>query len=312
MIHITLKPMPIPMHPLPSHDTRSTESYHDRYAMADRCSKHWSSIEFTIYHGVCTATKSEQQIFDDFMLHERHPAKWQLHHQDCACDYGSPRRQRLDVQLLRSCRQIYLEARHVPWVDNTFSFSRPKALEGFLKMIDHDNATLIKNLHLSLNLRELDIDMEPSFDTTFNPILVRQFCNLQSLHLCIDQNFWGADDYLYMRGYREGRCDWFLHLLQLQSLPLKLVTVVLTDSRFTGNINHEGLPPDAYGKWRWTPKEKKVFAEHLRARLLDPNGAQGVDQVHLTQPAVGSSNICPECTYFMGLKILAARRRKRN
>ena len=66
---------------------------------------------------------------------------------------------RMNINLLHTCRQIYDEARFIPYSINTFSFNTPRNLRAFIHLLNRRSVNLnqaIRSLHIDLAYNNYD------------------------------------------------------------------------------------------------------------------------------------------------------------
>jgi hypothetical protein len=171
------------------------------------------------------------------------------------------------LQLLRTCRQIYLEASRVLWTTNTFSFDNPKSLRMFMKDRKTAQKQLLKKLHLDMAWHRRD--QKRDWGKTLTLSLVRSLKGLRTLYLYIEQCL------LNQASNIENKPDWetnilsdsyFQQIMKLKMLPLETVTVNITNGPSLHYLIDEGLPI-------WPSTGRTEWAEKLKGQLLDPEGA---------------------------------------
>jgi hypothetical protein len=170
------------------------------------------------------------------------------------------------LQVLRTCRQIYLEASRVLWATNTFSFNRPETLKAFMNDRKTAQKQLLKNLHLDMkwHMKQDKRAWEKALTLT----LVRSLKGLRAVHLrigqcvldensCFHRNPTGGEDLLNTSPFEE--------IMKFKILPLETVTVNLVNGPFTRR--------DGNGDLQWPLARRVKYAERLESQLLDPEGA---------------------------------------
>ena len=169
------------------------------------------------------------------------------------------------LQVLRSCRQIYLEASRTLWTTNTFSFSDPDVLKRFMNDRKVTQKQLLKKLHL--DIRWLSRGQKRAWERALTLTLVRSLKSLRKVDLYIEQGIlnrnlqidsnpmFGSPDYL--------NDEFFVELMKLKILPLENVTV-----RITNGLLHSSYVEDP----QWPLAGRTEWAERLRSQLLDPEG----------------------------------------
>ncbi|KAL8690380.1 MAG: hypothetical protein Q9218_004159 [Villophora microphyllina] len=170
----------------------------------------------------------------------------------------------MHLTVLRSSRQIYVEANQVLWSTNTFSFTRPIPFNCFM---------MTRNIHQKRLIRKIRLEMEWNRDfyvigwIRSLPIgLVRSLTGLRTLRLQIVHNM-QADAYQNAAKdpkFPEGtfRCD---ALQKLSVLPLSAAEVAV---RASETMEIRSVPG------QWTARDRKETAGRLRAMLLNPRGAE--------------------------------------
>ncbi|KAI9707800.1 MAG: hypothetical protein M1836_000762 [Candelina mexicana] len=250
-------------------------------------------------HCVCDNEVSEQAIYEESMeMIEDCPYTSRVdscdeRHEGCHEDFYEELG-RIDPTILLTCRQVYQEARFIPFATNTFSFNEADHLSQFLSKLFPVQRNAIHGIHIDYILEE-NASFKP-WNDFFTVENVKSLKGLRRLHLCIEQRF-----HCEVEFYRHMREDayqdvFFQGFLKLQRLPLETVTVVMTDNEF-------GKYEDEYRAWkladmalhddethnddaeskelwavyerlqeqyRWTAADKRKFSEDMKARLLEP------------------------------------------
>jgi hypothetical protein len=169
------------------------------------------------------------------------------------------------LQLLRTCRQIYLEASRVLWTTNTFSFSSPGALKMFMNDRKTAQKQLLKNLHLDMAWHWNN--QKHNWEKALTMTLVRSLKGLKTFHLYIEQCLLNRDFTF------ADKPDWetdvlsdsyFAEIMKLKMLPLETVTVNIANGK--PYPHNEELPP-------WPLAGRTEWAERMKSQLLDPEGA---------------------------------------
>ncbi len=164
--------------------------------------------------------------------------------------------------VLRSCRQIYVEAKNILWTTNTFSFADATTFRRFIMTRTINQKRLIK----ILRLRMLSFE-EKKWNKALNMALVRSLSALRRLRLYIEYDvYWGDYEYAKSQNLLYGHnllygTSHFSGLKKLSTLPLNDVNIVVQHSRHM-SIDHG-----------WSEVERQEFAEGLRKILLNPKGA---------------------------------------
>ena len=172
------------------------------------------------------------------------------------------------LQVLRTCRQVYLEASRTLWTTNTFSFSDPDVLKRFMNDRKMAQKQLLKKLHL--DVRWLSRGQKRAWDRALTLTLVRSLKGLRKVDLYIEQDIlnrylqidsnpmFGSPDHL--------KDEFFVELMKLKILPLESVAVHIANGLLHPSYVDEGPQWPVAGRTKW--------AERLRSQLLDPDGAR--------------------------------------
>jgi hypothetical protein len=242
-------------------------------------------VEGAFRHSICTAKMSEQTAYDElvagraFVPADESPdfyvASCKKRHQDCklcgpypwGIDNENSQCLRVNLGVLGVCRQIYEEANHLLWSTNTFSFDDATSFNKFLQSLNPAQKRNLTSLHFNASIGgyyasayEWSVALKISY--------MNMLRSVQNLHLCFE-NAWarsfpdvgeeGDEDSDVVEAAIQRGIEPFL---RLRALPLKNVTVVLSDS-------HPKLPP---GTARWSLAEKLAYADDLRTQMLNPQG----------------------------------------
>jgi hypothetical protein len=193
-------------------------------------------------------------------------------------EYHNRKEHLLPVQLLRVCRQIYIEANPLLWSNNTLSFGRPSDFKDF--MADRIGAQKAHITHLHLDMSKVYPywpDSRPSSAASLG--IVKSLVGLRSLSVYVSD--WvihdklvrnvGDDETAQITEWKrlvEGHaCDELTHY---KILPLAKVMVLMTNSAAR---QHESpaIPNDSENWRRW---ERMKYAESIRQTILDAEGPQ--------------------------------------
>ena len=218
-------------------------------------------------HGICKAgiTKVEECERSN---RRSHTSKYVINnydnlHQDCA-DGG-----KLDLRLLGTCKQIYQEAKLIPYSTNIFSFSKALTFDRFMSSRLPNQLHAIGGLHFILVLSSME---GQKWNEGFVNPCVKSLTGLRTLHVCIKQKFEHLCSYKNMK---DGAYDAVNGLLILRCHPLSVVTVGFSDGNNSRRANGR-LPNPHMVRWgrletefRWTADQKRDYAEFLKTKLLE-------------------------------------------
>ena len=171
---------------------------------------------------------------------------------------------KLDLGVLRVCKQVYEEARLIPYAANTFSIREPSVFEAFTQQLLPVQIQCVRALHLDVDLISHyptlgwtcifeDYRSVGSTDNASRPL------KLHSLHLRLAQSSFDKWEIRCFRGV--GPDVWVGGFLQLQQCQLKHATVVMT--------YYEASDPEKEED-KLTGTEKRVYCEEIRRKLLGP------------------------------------------
>lgn len=203
------------------------------------------------------------QMIESVRAYQNQSPDSPLHHLSEIKDHVLP------VQVLRVCPQIYIEANPILWSTNTMSFHDRDHFHLWMSERIAAQKALITGLHLNFS-RQIWLTWD--LRASENLGIVKSLSALRSLHLYIEDDCPLSDTTQPPNDTRDIERWWQKREDSLGSsgsanyklLPLKNVTVLLTDIKHTG--------PD--GTWwagsreAWRLGERIKFAEAVRQRIL--------------------------------------------
>ena len=208
-------------------------------------------------HGYPDAASCDCPEYYSITCEERHSACG-INHKGWLVDYDENATQtRLDLRILRACRQIYREANHLLWTTNTFAFQEEVTFEKFMQCISPTHKSILSKLHIRLNYGDGTLRL---WKKVMRLSLINGLRGLRTLHLSLDQDV-GQGSQLLQHFHELSPEALTEPILRLRLLPLKHVTVILSDNRHMMN---------PLGKKHLTFHEKREIAEYLRNKLLNP------------------------------------------
>ena len=168
------------------------------------------------------------------------------------------RHEMMRLSVLRSCRQIYVEANNILWTSNTFSFADPTTFGRFMTTRTINQRRLIRSLRL-----QVEWAFNYRWKRCLSIALMRSLSALRCLRLNIEYKLMFADNYESAKSHNVLYItDCFTGLKRFSALPLTEVEI------FVENPKYE---PEDHG---WTKVDRQDFAEGLRKMLLNLEGAQ--------------------------------------
>lgn len=216
------------------------------------CPENQEDQKRTAYDGEILSIRSHQICHSNLHYEPIEPDKI---YEELSC-FG---REMVRLSVLRSCRQIYVEANNILWTTNTFSFADATTLKRFMMTRTINQKHSIKSIRLQM---EFGFYGYKEWNTALSMPLVRSLSGLRRLRLCIEHEmkvgsyaFAKSHNFLFATIYCEG-----LH--KVSTLPLTEVEIVVTNPKY---IPEHDL---------WTKADREDFAEGLRKILLNPKGAQ--------------------------------------
>ena len=266
---------------------------------------HIDKTKGRLSHQLCAAWTSEvraQTIFDAsqekwfaFETADRHMGcrshtKWL---QDCAlcrpyCKYLGSQSGTLETNMLRCCRQMYQEAKFVPYYANIFSFASAMSLYRFCQQTPEPYKTTIRSLHVNLIVfvggPRTRSDWELAFKTVATTLT-----GLKRLHISMELCP-GKENLPYEEPMPVEESYILNHVLLLGKLDLNLVTIVLSDSHFTHEW-YETQIKEREARERWTLAQKQEWSRYLRKALLHDEDRDS-DLASLKQEAAEQGRIC--------------------
>ena len=227
---------------------------------------------------ICRALISEEEAQENFENETVHPwyAPTNVRRHECCRtrkittpDEGEDQPKALSLGALRSCRQIYNEAHHIPYSANTLSFNNPRVLQSFVLSIASGNS----GNHLAV--RSLSIEVCPWFffeDPRWTSAVItcaKQLKALQKLNIEIHFDTWKSwpESPAQWDEPRNHRKDIFSSLAALRRLPLRIVTIIISDDHCEPSLDPLSFT-DLSRMDRWTLNKKKVWAHYIRGILL--------------------------------------------
>ena len=250
-------------------------------------------------HAICVATQSEQSAYDEFVSGDAHVPKGESpehyvapckkRHVACKMCGNGPMylleedrpALRVDLNMLGVCRQLYEEGNHLLWATNTFSFEDPRTFGKFFGSLNPAQKRKLARIHISADMIGFGSYGTTAYERArydnnyWGKVLKMANLNMlrgvQTLHLCLNQTLMYAFPRINTSADRKietAMKEDLETLLRLGALSTRHVTVIVSD-------DPRGLKQRlSWRDLRWTAVEKAEYAETIRARLLDPNGAE--------------------------------------
>lgn len=219
--------------------------------------KYWDTR--SLHTTICLSHLSSydaQAIFDKGQGGQWNAPTDMLIHKDCykGC---YPSNKSLSLGLLRTCRQVYHEAKYVPFSTNTFSFDVKYDLLRFLRFLEETQPRQILFLRsIHLHMKWYHGDMVESWNRDALPRIASTLVNLRHIHVHIESRL------MYDFGVYSETAK---AMQKLSVLPLDNVAVTIYDDCFEDG-------PDViphYGDiWLLSLSEKREWVRQVRTEVL--------------------------------------------
>ena len=178
---------------------------------------------------------------------------------------------RMDINLLHACRQIYNEARFIPYSTNMFSFDTSRILRAFVHLLVQRGVNVnsaIRSLHIDSNTASHDLR---GWTQAFNAV-TQHMTLLETIYLNVDQpvaplrwNIGAGAENIEKSLKPVADC-----LAVLGKTPAKSISIIVSD-RFRANSSSMDFmwAPTPWILQPWTVKEKRLWAEQVKLVLHD-------------------------------------------
>ena len=234
---------------------------------------------YELSHAICTERISEEQVQKDFDSADPDSVRWNIptiEYRHKICHKPPPEQKegtkpnQLSLTLLRSCRQIYLEAKTVHYTSNTFAVSCSNVLERFV------GARFRNKQHLAIRSLYLDFRIiHPGHINVWSDIitkgLLRRLKSVRCLYLNLTQLYCTCSVEVWSyEGSEMTECQGKM-FKEFRKLPLKKATLVIDDSAFSkpmGAFDEPFFHNEMEQQHRWTMKQKQIFSKEVRHALL--------------------------------------------
>ena len=209
-----------------------------------------------------------QEIFNNEMPDQWYDWDCPRRHGICHCRPFKNAPRSVRTTLLRTCRQLYNEAKYIPYSTNTFGFRSPEVLHNFISL------TLLHGTEHPLAIRSIMIEPRRvchQSDCEWEETLAltrRHFTKIEKLYVSFEQGRANAEDITSEQPWLDSRFKKMkAAVLQLDKLPIKHVTVVVDDlTAYEWLEAGASLMLDLV--WRWTLAEKQEWARDVKEKLL--------------------------------------------
>ena len=179
---------------------------------------------------------------------------------------------RMNINLLHTCRQIYNEARFIPYSTNTFSFDTPRNLRAFIHLLTQKGANLnqaIRILHINVATTYGNTDLRAW--TQALKAVVQHMTLLEKVYVNLDQ--WPTWPTISVD--RERYIDAMQPVLNCLAILGKTSTpsieIIVSDQHLSNKFGGSAaLDPGTQAMWaeiRWTLEEKRKWVEKVKLAI---------------------------------------------
>lgn len=167
---------------------------------------------------------------------------------------------RPQLQFLRTCRQIYMEACPILWSCNTFAFHNPESFDAFMAHLNAGQKSLITNIHLAVSCWQI-------WNSALKVSTIRCLTGLSSLQMQIDHRLLRLlrrDDVIGISRLCNVRS-----IANFEVLPLRNVTIRIKN---LAGLESGGYFDENPFYERDFPVRARQWCRELEARIRDPEG----------------------------------------
>ena len=246
---------------------------------ADNDHNHVHDNGVKLSHTICIEDITEEKVQNEFDLADPKAVLWNIasvefRHEICyefsPENREGPTPNQISLTLLRSCRQIYLEAKTIPYTKNTFAVNCPDTFERFVKArLQKKQHLLIRSLYVEFMVYHTSsVD---AWSDVIDGTLLKRLTSVRFLNLSLVQAYCKCS--IGISGYKKSEMTDRLRKMfqKLGKLPLKEATLLVDDSLFWKSIESEAQADvEAMEEhFRWTMKQKQDFSKETREALLE-------------------------------------------
>lgn len=220
-----------------------------------------------IYHLVHKGYCIHVEYYPDENVHRKRILLGTCKKAHCDNPYYYIPKVELPVTLLKTCRQVYHEARNVFYSVNVFRVGDPGLCNLFLRRIGDFNLVLRK---VHLNICVLKRNDERQWDNTLHN-LAENVKTVQHVYILVRENPWEDQAYeTHRHSPAVGNTPFLKGLLELKKLPLKtfeLSVYECSPRRYIGN-SHPAI-------YTWTPDQRRAWARSMMSAVLGKEEESG-------------------------------------
>lgn len=183
---------------------------------------------------------------------------WNCNHSDHRDSSFAPHK--MNINLLHTCRQIYNEARLIPYSTNTFSFDAPRNLRAFIHLLNQRKVNVNQVIRsLRIDLAYMDHDLH-GWTQAFKAI-TRHMTLLERVFVSVDQR---SDCPTSASTRQKKRAMWPVRkcLAALGKTPAQSIVIVLSDEYLSilSELCINPRPGESI-RHRWTMEQKRLSGE---------------------------------------------------
>ena len=176
---------------------------------------------------------------------------------------------RMNINLLHTCRQIYNEARFIPYSTNTFSFDTPRNLRAFIHLLTRRSVNVnqaIRSLHINLAYDNSDLH---AWTQAFKAV-VQHMTLLEKVYVNLD--LWPTWPTFSVDRDRDIAMQPVLNcfaILGKTSIPS--IEIIVSDKHLSSKYGGSAaLDPATQAQWaeiRWSLEEKRKWVEKVKLAI---------------------------------------------
>ena len=222
-------------------------------------------------HQICCSQISEEEVFHQFVSEDGrrlYVKGIELRHSSCPSykRKGSVAPLKMNISLLRACRQIYSEARFTPYSSNTFSFDTPRNLRAFIHYLVRRGVDVNKAFR-SLHVDLIDVKCTlHGWTQAFNAV-TQHMTLLDTIYINMDQPpLWVTCDDAEQK---EKDMKPLLDCFAIIGKPAKSTTIVVSEQYLSRNPECLMYAPSSLITQHSTVEEKRKWVAEAKLTMKD-------------------------------------------
>ena len=173
---------------------------------------------------------------------------------------------RMNINLLHTCRQIYDEARFIPYSTNTLSFNTPRNLRAFIHLLNRRSV----NLNQAIRSLHIDLAYDNSDDHAWTQALkavVQHMTLLDRVYVNVDQQTSWPRINVY--GHSHMCMQPLLNYFDiLGKLSTRSIEIILSDRHLSSKYGGWGSTiREGWAEFRWTMEMKRKLVEKVKLAI---------------------------------------------